>query len=256
MTIAILGAMPEEVDSLVDAMSVRDQGLAGRCRWWRGELYSAEDVVVTFSQWGKVAAASTATWLVATFDVEELLFTGVAGAMSPDLRPGDIVIGNRLWQHDFDARPLIPRHEIPLLGTAVLQIAEPAQKLLQRAARHFVDNDYTERLPASTCTRFNLQAPRVVVGGIASGDRFVHDAIDVADIVQRLPDVVCVEMEGAAVAQVCAAFGVPFSIVRTISDSADATAPVDFQGFVDEVARVYATGIVEPWLADRMSSGD
>jgi len=248
MTVAILGAMQEEVESLVQAMDVREHGMAGRRKWWRGALLGADDVLIAFSHWGKVASASTATWMIARHDIQELLFTGVAGALSPNLSRGDVVVGNRLWQHDFDARPLLARHEIPLLGTAALPTDDRARARLATAANGFVAEDFHRLLPAALQQRHQVLAPKVVVADIASGDRFVHDKADANDIRARLPDVVCVEMEGAAVAQVCAAFDTPFSIVRTISDNANSDAAVDFKGFVDDVARVYASGIVVRWL--------
>ena len=252
--IAILSAMEEEADSIVAAMRVHERGEAGRRRWWRGTL-AGRDVVVAHSHWGKVAAASTATWLIATFEVSELLFTGVAGAIAPGLRVGDIVVGDVLWQHDMDARPIIPRHEIPLLGRAALATAATARDELVRAARGFVDEGYSAGVSRAVRDRFALGSPRVHVGGIASGDRFVHDARDAADIRARLPEASCVEMEGAAVAQVCAAFDVDFAICRTISDTADEAAPEDFAAFVDEVARVYALDIVTRWLSARGDAG-
>lgn len=240
--------MQEEVESLVQAMDVRERGMAGRREWWRGALGGADDVLIAFSHWGKVASASTATWMIARHDIRELLFTGVAGALSTELARGDVVVGKRLWQHDFDARPLLPRHEIPLLGTAALPTDENARARLADAANAFVTEDFNTALPVTMQQKHQVPGPKVVIADIASGDRFVHDAADAADIRARLPDVVCVEMEGAAVAQVCAAFDTPFAIVRTISDNANSDAPVDFQGFVDDVARVYANGIVLRWL--------
>ena len=244
MPIAILSAMEQEADSIVAAMTVRDEGEAGRRRWWRGTLLG-EDIVVAHSHWGKVAAASTATWLIARFAPSELLFTGVAGAIAPGLRVGDVVVGERLWQHDMDARPILERHQIPLLGEAALAASAAPSAALVAAARAFLGDTLERALPAAVRARFALDAPSVHVGGIASGDRFVHEAAVAAEIRERLPETLCVEMEGAAVAQVCRAFGLPFSICRTISDTADAAAAHDFTAFVEEVARVYALGIVE-----------
>ena len=255
--IAILSAMEAEADSIVGAMRVRDSGEAGRRRWWRGTLADT-DIVVAHSHWGKVAAASTATWLVASFGVRDLLFTGVAGAIAPGVSVGDVVVGNRLWQHDMDARPILPRHEIPLLGRAALDASVEPSAQLARAARDFLAVRFERDVPRSARERLVPRTPRVHVGGIASGDRFVHDASVAAEIRERLPETLCVEMEGAAVAQVCHAFGVRFSICRTISDAADEQAPDDFSGFVDTIARLYALGIVENWLtlrAARESAG-
>ena len=250
MTIAIMGAMAEEVDALVEAMDVDERGRAGRRDWWRGTLEGC-DVVVAFSHWGKVAAASTATWLVATHAPSAFVFTGVAGALDPDLSIGDVVVADVTWQHDMDARPIIERHEIPLLGRAAVATDKALTASLAAAARVYLAGGGGAAVGEPARRRFGIDAPRVVVGGIASGDRFVHAAADAADIRARLPDARCVEMEGAAVAQVCTAFDVPFALVRTISDGADEAAPLDFPRFVDEVARAYSLGIVGAWLAGR-----
>ena len=242
--------MEEEADSIVGAMRVRESGEAGRRRWWRGTLADT-DIVVAHSHWGKVAAASTATWLIAAFGARELLFSGVAGAIAPGVSVGDIVVGERLWQHDMDARPLLPRHEIPLLGRAALAASPEPSARLAEAARDFVRTRFEREVPAAARARFVPGTPRVHVGGIASGDRFVHEAAAAAEIRTRLPEALCVEMEGAAVAQVCHAFDVAFSICRTVSDAADEQAPGDFAGFIDEIARVYTLGIVESWLIGR-----
>jgi tetratricopeptide (TPR) repeat protein len=92
-------------------------------------------VVVVFSRWGKVVAATTATHLISDCSVDEILFTGVAGAAQPGLKVGDVVVGARLWQHNMDARSLFLRHEIPLLGqTSFASDAKRRQQLLQAAA--------------------------------------------------------------------------------------------------------------------------
>ena len=247
MPTGVMGAMVEEVDSLIAAMDVVERGTAGRREWWRGAL-GGRDVVLVHSHWGKVAAASTATWLVTAHAVDRILFTGVAGALDPALRVGDVVVASETVQHDMDARPILPRHEIPLLGTSVLATDEAGRAALERAARAWLDESFETDVDAATRERFALDRPRVMLGGVASGDRFVHAPGDAEELRARLPGALCVEMEGAAVAQVCAAFDVPFTLLRTISDAADAGAPVDFPAFVEQVARRYALGIVTRWL--------
>ena len=90
---------------------------------------------------------------------------------------------------------------------------------------------------------FNL-APKLYFGDIASGDQFINSNEKRQEILGELPDVLCVEMEGAAVAQVCLEFGIPFTVIRTISDSADHNARVDFTRFIVEVANSYSKSIV------------
>jgi adenosylhomocysteine nucleosidase len=98
---------------------------------------------------------------------------------------------------------------------------------------------------------FHLHAPRVHQGLIISGDRFVSTSAESQALRQALPEALAVEMEGAAVAQVCHDYGVPFAAVRTISDRADDAAHTDFQRFIREVASRYSLAILSQWLNRR-----
>lgn len=243
-----MSAMHEENASIVEEMSIENKQTIGARTYYTGKLLG-QSVVVVFSHWGKVAASITATSLINLFDAKEIIFTGVAGAIDTRLGIGDIVIGTDLYQHDMDVSPLIPRHEIPLLGTAAIAADESIRSRLASAARQFIENDFSKMLAEDAIRSFNLQSPRVQLAAIASGDQFVSQNALSADIKQRLPEVACVEMEGAAVAQVCESFGVPFGVIRTISDGANESSDMDFQAFVSSVARVYSLGILKRYLA-------
>jgi adenosylhomocysteine nucleosidase len=93
--------------------------------------------------------------------------------------------------------------------------------------------------------RFHIPSPQVVLGDIASGDQFFSAEEDVLALGSALPSVKCVEMEGAAVAQVCFEYGVPFTVIRTISDAANEDAPTNFMAFIQEVASLYAHDIIK-----------
>src|SRR3970282_412777 len=114
-TIGIMGAMPEEIDGVVALLANPVASSMGKRTYFTGQI-NGIDTVVVFSRWGKVAAATTDTTLIHEFKITELLFTGVAGAISPDLKIGDVVLGKRLIQHDMDARPLMDKYEIPFLS--------------------------------------------------------------------------------------------------------------------------------------------
>jgi len=145
MPIGIMAAMQEEIDRLLRELPAGSEVVNdGRRTYHSGHLWGTP-VVIVFSRWGKVAAATTATDLISDFCVTEILFTGVAGAAQPGLKVGDIVVGARLWQHDMDARPLFPRHEIPLLGRSSFASDEKrCDQLLQAAAAHLA-TDYDNR---------------------------------------------------------------------------------------------------------------
>ena len=186
---------------------------------------------------GKVAAAATAVLLTQVFNARQLIFTGVAGGLGPGVNVGDIVVARQLLHHDMDASPLFPRFEVPLTGRA----------------RFDADAELAEALAAAAQRRTGA---RVHQGLIVSGDCFIGSATQSAALRALLPDALAVEMEGAAVAQVCADFARPFAVVRTISDRADDTAHVDFARFLEEVASATTRAIIEGWLLSQANSAD
>jgi adenosylhomocysteine nucleosidase len=248
--IAIAAAMEEELGALLAAMPDEEPVvLAGR-RFWLGHL-DGHDVVAVLSRIGKVAAAMTATLLVHEFGAERAIFTGTAGGLHPVAQVGDVVVAETLLQHDLDASPLFPRHEVPLYGTDRFHADETLSAALADAARAmFADADAGTdlALDAAQLRAFGIATPRVHAGMVASGDRFVASASEAAALRQRLPDALAVEMEGAALAQVCHDLGVPFAVVRTISDRADDSAHVDFSRFVASIASRYSLGVVRRFL--------
>lgn len=249
MAIGIMAAMQEEIDGLLKELPADSEVIDdGRRTYHSGHLWGTP-VVVVFSRWGKVAAATTATHLVSEFGVDEILFTGVAGAAQPGLKVGDVVVGARLWQHDMDARPLFPRHEIPLLGRSSFAGDETRRDQLLQAAAAFLRDDLPTAAPEGTRAAYHIQSPKAVEGDIASGDKFFAGRADLADLLLRLPTIAAVDMESAAVAQVCYEYGVPFTVVRTISDAADESAAHDFPRFLTEVASAYSHGIVKQLFA-------
>ncbi len=237
MKFGIMGAMPQEVDgirALLDDVSSEEVG--GRI-YWIGRFMGAE-VVLVYSRCGKVSSASTATTLLERFAVDGVLFIGVAGAVDPRLCLGDVVIANELVQHDVDASalPAFERFEIPLLGKT--RFASPGDwvELAARETERYLREDFSGEFDPLTLGEFGMQLPKVVVGLVASGDQFVTAAETVAELRESLPGLLCLEMEGAAVAQVCHEFGQPCLVVRVISDRADHAAVVDFQKFIESIA--------------------
>jgi adenosylhomocysteine nucleosidase len=247
--IGIMSALHEELSAvLADMPEEQRVAVAGR-DFWRGH-WQGHAVVAVLSRVGKVAAATTAAVMLERFGVDALVFTGAAGGLGPGVRVGDVVVATGLIQHDMDASPLFPRHEVPLYGRALfeadtalsLQLTEAAQQVLQAAERH---------LGPDTLAQFQLSSPKVHQGLIVSGDRFVSTSAESQTLRESLPEALAVEMEGAAVAQVCLDYGVPFAAVRTISDRADDTAHTDFNRFIREVASRYSRAILSQWLAKR-----
>lgn len=241
MTTAILSALPEEQASLIARLE-RAQRLthAGRS-FWKGEL-CGRPVLLALSGIGKVAAATTATALVEHFGVARIVFTGVAGGLAEGVNVGDVVVAQAFLQHDMDASPLFPRWEVPGYARTRFDCDARLATLLQDAARNCLSG--AGRLP-----ELGDGAHRVHHGLVASGDRFVSSAPEAQQLRLALQEaghpVLAVEMEGAAVAQVCLDYSIPFAAIRTISDRADDTAHADFAHFVQTVASRYAEHMVQ-----------
>jgi len=240
---AILSALAQEQQGLLSELQdPRQVWRAGR-GFWLGNLHD-QPVILALSRIGKVAAATTATVLIEAFAADRIIFTGVAGALGANVHVGDVVVATEFVQHDMDASPLFPRFEIPLYEKSLFACDSELTALLVAASKATLGE-----MDAGITNAQSAVRPSVHQGLIVSGDIFVSTAQAAADLQLRMRDAgmapLAVEMEGAAVAQVCHDYGVPFAAVRTISDRADEEAAADFQHFVSHVASRYALGIVD-----------
>jgi adenosylhomocysteine nucleosidase len=251
----IMSAMPEEIDLLIAEMGGQAETIShGMRTYHRGFLWGAP-VTLVFSRWGKVAAATTSTHLISALGVKEILFSGVAGAVDPQLRIGDVVIADHLYQHDMDARPLFQRYEIPLLDKSAFPADQRIREELSHAARLFLEVGFRSAVEASVRAKFEIVDPKVVTANMGSGDKFFAHRGEIEDLRSRFP-IACVEMEGAAVAQVCYEHSIPLSVLRTISDRADSAAPIDFLEFTGRVAAIYSRGIIKNLITNRTGKID
>jgi adenosylhomocysteine nucleosidase len=210
------------------------------CGHWQGV-----EVVAVHSRIGKVSSAAAAVVLLDRFEVDRIFFIGLAGAVHPDLRVGDVVIATELIQHDMDASalPRFEKYEIPLLETKRFVSPDDWVKSAAAEAERYLAGEFFEEIDESLRHEFHLHRPKLRTGLIASGDQFISDAGVVAALRRNLPDLIAIEMEGAAVAQVCYEFDRPLLVVRAISDSADHAAAVDFPKFLQAVATPITVGI-------------
>ncbi len=245
-TLAIVSALLDEQKGLLDQLHQPTKRVRAGRTFWCGQ-WAGHDVVLVLSKVGKVAAASTTATLIEAFGAERVLFTGVAGGIGAGVKVGDVVVADSFIQHDMDSGPLFPRYEIPLYGRSTLDCDSTLSALLFEAVSTGLAGvgDHFHRTNL-------LAAPQVHRGLIASGDQFVCDPADVDNMRAGLQSAghqpLAVEMEGAAVAQVCFDYGIPFAAVRTISDRADAQAHMDFSAFVQQVASPYALAIVSQFM--------
>jgi len=223
--IGIIGAMQEEVEKFRENMTVQEHRSVAGIAFYVGTFEGREAVVCQCGV-GKVNAAMCTQILIDHFDVEKIIFTGVAGALDPTLDIGDIVISTDCIQHDMDVRPLgFARGMIPFMDQYIFIADGELVELALRAAQEV------------------SEGKQVIQGRILSGDQFVADLDTVSNLYLELGGA-CVEMEGAAVAQVCSLNAVPFVIIRSMSDRADKSADVNFREFVG-IASEYSYRIVE-----------
>ncbi|MCK9481260.1 MAG: 5'-methylthioadenosine/adenosylhomocysteine nucleosidase [Bacteroidia bacterium] len=247
--IGIMGAMPEEVLIITTLLTERQEHEIGGRVYHVGLLNNIKTVVV-FSRWGKVAAATTVTTMKLKFGITELLFTGVAGAIDSKLAIGDIVIAQKLFQHDMDGRPLMQQFEIPLLGVRYFEGNEIQIQYASMIIKELLQKNHLEKvITPKELSQFGIHQPRLHIGDIASGDKFFSSNEDKAALRSALPSVLCVEMEGAAVAQVCFEHQIPFTIIRTISDVADESSALDFPSFIQHISSKYSLEIVKLYFS-------
>ena len=240
--IAVVSAMHQELRALLPALDKPQRAeFAGRV-FHLGQM-EGQPVVMVLSGIGKVAAATTAALLLNEMDVQRIVFTGAAGGLGTGVRVGDVVVARELLQHDMDASPLFPRYEVPLTGRSRFPVDAALSDRLRAATARCLAA-LPQALDPAHLAEFGIDAPRLHEGLVISGDRFVATAAESTALRAALPDALAVEMEGAAVAQVCADFGLPFALLRVISDRADDSAHQDFLRFTREVASVLTRLIV------------
>lgn len=240
MKIGLIAALKEELGDIRSQLTATQSVHLGLREYISGQLGSHE-LITVLARMGKVAAASTATTLIHHFDVDTVVFIGLAGGMGQNVAVGDIVIGTELAQHDLNASPFFPQHEIPLLGKTWFNCDTELSDLLFNAAENAIN---TFHFPDDLKTR----KPIVHRGKILSGDQFIADLIQHEQLRHPFPDALAVEMEGAAVAQICYEWQKPFAIVRIISDRADHQAHQDFRVFLKHFAAPLAQSVLNHWL--------
>lgn len=221
---AILAAMSVEADPIKERMTDKETQTLLGIRFISGRL-EGRPVVLAVTGAGKVNAAMATALLLDHFQPAEVIFTGIAGGLNPDLQPGDVVIGSKLAQHDLGAiaptgyQPSAVRNpatgkQNPLYFPCDANLAAIARRAAGQRALLTVDGSFR---PA-----------KVVDGVIVTGDVFVASA-EKRSALHNDFQADAVEMEGAAVAQVCFQQQVPFLVLRALSDSADEKAYKDLK---------------------------
>lgn len=250
MILGLIGAMPEEVDGLKAMLSKPPYQFINTTQCGDRDYHHFQlgehQIHLVFSRWGKVAAAITVTTLITRFNVEQIIFTGVAGAAAELLNIGDIVIGSEYIQHDMNAVPLFNKFFIPLTDICYF----PADKALLDMAKQTVKGllNKSKELAQLDVTEFNQQPLKVYTGTIASGDQFIADKQQVKQLSVEINNLQAVDMESAAVAHVCSDHNIPYVAIRIMSDKVDGTAHVEYGKFVQTLATPMTTLIIQALL--------
>jgi len=230
MKIAIMGAMPEEVAPILERLDDVQEVNYAKNKYYKAK-YKNVDVVVAYSKIGKVFSTLTASTMLQMFACDLLLFTGVAGAVNPELKIGDLIVATKLAQHDLD---------ITIFGHPHGYVPEGSV---------YVESD--KDLLALSKIVASEMGVGLKEGIIATGDQFIASEEKKAFIAETFK-ADALEMEGASVAVVCDALGVPFFILRSISDSADMDAGFNFDEFVESSAKISAEFLMK--MVDRLAN--
>ncbi|MFD0587956.1 5'-methylthioadenosine/adenosylhomocysteine nucleosidase [Paenibacillus sp. GCM10027627] len=214
--IGIIGAMAEEIKLLHEHVDVASSFTKAGITYYEGTLHG-KSVIYCKSGVGKVNAA-VCTQLLLDAGAGSVLFTGVAGALDPRLNIGDIVVSTSCIQHDMDCTPLgFAKGEIPFHPNWEFKADEVLVQLASSASE-------------------KLFSGRSLKGKVLSGDQFIASR-ETVEALHVAFQGACAEMEGASVAQVCEMNGIPFVIIRSMSDKADGSAHVNFPEFTVEASK-------------------
>ena len=221
--LAIMGAMQEEIEPLL--AHFKDVNVVEYANNKFYEVsYNGLEIVIAYSKIGKVFASLTASTMIEKFGCNTLLFSGVAGGINPKLQIGDLIIADKLCQHDLDITAFGHPHGFVPGGKVFVETTKELRDVAIKVA--------------------NENNLKVIEGTIATGDQFVHST-ERKQFIENTFNADALEMEGASVAVVCDALNVPFFILRAISDTADMDAGFDFDEFLKSSAKNSADYLIK-----------
>ena len=208
--IGIIVAEEKELQAVKDIMTNIEELIIYELKIFKGEINNKKHLVVRCGV-GKVNAARTTQILIDKFDIECIINVGSAGALNENLNIGDIVIGENLVQHDFDVTAFgRDKGYIPDTG------------------KFFKSDD----ILVQKSNNIQLENINIITGTIASGDIFCTE-IKMKNKIREKFNCDCVEMEGAAIAQVCYLSNIPFLVIRSISDIPNGNNEIDFNEYLE-----------------------
>ena len=252
MKVGIIGAEMHEVNLLFAALAKSDMPVRvtkrGALEFHEGSLAGCPTVVVCCGV-GKVNAALCAQMMISEFGIACVVNTGSAGGIAPELAVLDMVVCTDAVQHDFDTTPFgYKPGQIPGTDTPFF-VADAKRRAIAIAA-------HERGLARDTAAKEAVGIPsahKMIAGRVASGDAFITDEARRARIVSLFSPA-CVEMEGAAIAPVCAANGIPFAVLRSVSDLAGKEAKMSFAEFAKVASEISAHVVME--MAAAIAAGE
>ncbi len=233
--IGIMSALDIELKYITEHMQIVRVDTVSQRVFTTGMINGIECVAVKAGI-GKVNAAITAEILSNKYNVDAIIFSGVAGGINPNLQIGDIIISEKVLHHDFGE--VVPNAFIPWDTTGYA-----ADTYLVRLAGDNVNKIHFDTIPKNISLATECY-PSVRKGRVVTGDQFIASE-EKRHWLEKTLRADCVEMEGAAVAQVCAINSIPFVIIRCLSDLANENASVDFDAFCDYAARNSSALVLE-----------
>ena len=224
MKIGIMGAMREEIEPILELVDEVDTEIDYAKNKYYKAKYDGTELVIAYSKIGKVNSALTAATMIEKFGIDILLFSGVAGAINEELKIGDLIIATKLCQHDLD---------ITAFGHPYGYVPE---------SKVFVETSETlNNIARNVAKKLDK---KLLSGIIATGDQFIANP-EKKEWIKNTFNADALEMEGASVGFVCDSLGVPFFVLRAISDSADMDAGFDFDKFLEGSAKESAKFLME-----------
>jgi len=221
--LAIMGAMEEEIEPLLSYFSDIKVTEFANNKYYEVK-YNNLDIVVAYSKIGKVFSTLTATTMIEKFGCDTLLFSGVAGGINPKLQIGDLIVANKLCQHDLDITAFGHHNGFVPGGSVFVNTDEKLKNIALNVAK---ENNI-----------------KIIEGTIATGDQFVANEAR-KEFIESTFKADALEMEGASVAVVCDALNIPCLILRAISDTADMDAGFNFDEFLESSAKNSANFLIK-----------
>lgn len=226
-TVGIIGAMEPEVELLKNAMLVEKEDKIAHATAYAGTL-NGQNIVLVQSGIGKVNASIITALLLERYNIDYVINTGVAGAMGENLKVTDMVVSTEVLHHDVDATNFGYSYgQVP--GMPAVYTSD--EMLVRQSLAALSLND---EINGSS-------------GLVVSGDSFIDSDAEKENIFTNFPDAMCVDMESASIAQTCWQFNTPFVIIRSMSDSANESADMNYEEFLAK-ACVHSSEVVKSLL--------